>query len=135
MPLSIQHRPKFRIPYKRIHEEVLGKSYNLSLAFVDKKTSKTLNKKYRGKDYPTNVLSFPLEKDAGEVIIDLETAEEESDKFGMSVKNFVIYLFIHALLHLKGMRHGATMERTEKELCKLYGATHKSRHRHRDITD
>ena len=120
MPLSIQHRPKFRIPYKRIHEEVLGKSYNLSLAFVDKKTSKTLNKKYRGKDYPTNVLSFPFELPEGmpeqmraelgegiigDIAICAPVVEREAKDQGKTAEAHWAHMVIHGVLHLLGHDH------------------------------
>lgn len=62
----------------------------------------------------------------GEIFIDLVTAKKEMGKFDMSFDKFVTYLFIHGLLHLKGMEHGYTMERTEKKL--LHGTPHHSRH-------
>lgn len=114
-----------RIPFKLIKEEVLGKEYELSLVFIGEKRSQTLNKKFRGKDKPTNVLSFPLSKTFGEIFI----TPSVSEPFGIGK------LFIHGLLHLKGMSHGRTMDKTESKLVHQYldGTTHRSRHRHRDI--
>ena len=48
------------LPLFDIKNDILGKNYSLSVAFVDEKTSQKLNKKYRGKNKPTNVLSFSL---------------------------------------------------------------------------
>jgi len=98
-------RPQPRGPFLKLKEKVLGKSYELSLVFVGKATSHKLNALYRDKDKPTNVLSFPLSKTSGEIFIDLSFTDHS-----------VIFLFIHGLLHLKGMQHGATMEREEKKL-------------------
>lgn len=94
-----------KAPFEKLKDKVLGKSYELSLVFVGDKLSHKLNFLYRGKDKPTNVLSFPLSKSSGEIFIDLSFKEHS-----------VIFLFIHGLLHLKGMQHGATMEREEKKL-------------------
>ena len=119
-------KEKFNIPFTRLKTKVLGRDFELSLVFADKKLSRKLNKKYRGKDKPTNVLSFPLSKKSGEIFIDLETAKDEAPKFEMSFTEFVKYLFIHGLLHLKGMQHGRKMEQAEKKL--LNGSSNHIRH-------
>ena len=112
--------------FSRLKNTVLGRQYELSLVFIDQKRSRELNKKYRRKNKPTNVLSFPLSNKVGEIFIDLDTATKDAKKFGMSFREFVKYLFIHGLLHLKGMRHGATMETAEKKL--LNGTSNRSRY-------
>ena len=105
---------------EKIKDGVLGKKYELSLVFTDSKLSRKLNKIYRGKNEPTNVLAFPLSKTSGEIFIDLTVAKQEAKKFDMSFKKFVHFLFIHALLHLKGMVHGRKMEQAEKKLLKKF---------------
>jgi len=110
-----------RLPFEQIKNHLLGKKYDLSLVFIGDKSSRNLNKKYRKKDYPTNVLSFPIDKDSGEIFINLRKTEREAKNYGHSVKKHVAYLFIHGLLHLKGMDHGSTMESTEKKVLKKFG--------------
>ena len=107
-----------RLPFTDLKTKILGKNYTLSLVFVSNQKSKILNKTYRNKNAPANVLSFPLEKTSGEIFIDLQEARKEFSKFNLSYKNFVALLFIHALLHLKGLRHGSTMEQREKEVMR-----------------
>ncbi len=109
-----------RHPYEAIKDTVLGKKYDVSLAFVGPKEAQTLNIQYRKKDYIPNVLSFPLLPGTGEVYICLSVAKKEYKKFGMTYEGYVGYLFIHALLHLKGYDHGEDMEKAEKKYCKLY---------------
>lgn len=99
----------------RIKNEILGKDYELSLVFANAKLSRQLNATYRGKDMPTNVLAFPLSKNSGEIFIDTTTAKREAKDFGMAFEKFVKFLFIHALLHLKGTRHSARMRRLENK--------------------
>ena len=108
-----------KLPKKEaIKNKVLGEDYELSLVFCKNALSKKLNRIYRGKDKPTNVLSFPLSKKSGEIFINTDHLD------GFSV----IYLYIHGLLHLKGMQHGAKMESEEKKLLKLFnGKTYFSR--------
>ena len=119
-------RAKFSIPFSRLKNVVLGKNFELSLVFVDSAFSRRLNKTYRHQNKPANILSFPLSKKSGEIFIDLITAQKDAKKFGMTFRKFVIFLFIHGILHLKGMRHGDTMDRAEKQL--LHGASNRSRH-------
>ena len=117
--------------YTRLKNTVLGRSYDLSLVFIDKTKSRKLNQIYRKKNKPTNVLSFPISEEMGEIFIDRETSRRETGKFGMTFEEFIDFLFIHGLLHLKGMQHSDKMEKAEKKL--LYGTTNSSRHRHRNL--
>jgi rRNA maturation RNase YbeY len=135
VPLSITNRTRKKTPgvfFELIKDQVLGKKYDLSLAFVGSAVSRKLNRTLRGKDRPTNVLSFPLSDSSGEIFIDLSKAASELEKFGMTHKKFIVYLYIHGLLHLKGMEHGDRMEQTEKRLLakafsdKNNGATNRS---------
>ena len=116
-----------RISFEFIAESILGKRYELSLVFVGHATSRRLNKSLRGKDKPTNVLSFPLTERSGEIFIDLAQAKIEHEKFDMNFKKFVTYLYIHGLLHLKGMEHGAKMTRAEDKFLKKLGSSNNSR--------
>lgn len=109
-----------RLPFVDIKNEILGKKYELSVVFCGNALSQKLNRIYRGKNKPTNVLSFSLEKTSGEIIIDLKKARKESDLFGEKFQSFVGYLFIHGLLHLKGLAHGRTMEAKEQRIRKMF---------------
>jgi probable rRNA maturation factor len=109
------------LPYKLIKEAVLGKKYSLSVVFVGHRTSRRLNLTYRNKDKPTNVLSFPLSEDSGEIYLDLAKAKTELKLFETNFKKHVAHLFIHGLLHLKGLDHGSTMENKELQYMKHFG--------------
>ncbi len=108
------------IPYLEIKEALLGKSYLLTIIFCTPKESRERNKVYRDKDYPTNILSFPLEKNEGEIYISLATARSDAKKFEMSYSEFLHLLTVHGCLHLKGHEHGSTMEELEKKYCKKF---------------
>ncbi len=108
------------LPFSDIKDAVLGKHYNLSLVFVGDTTSRKLNRAYRNKDKPTNVLSFALSKDEGEMFINLKKARSELALFDEKFPNFIGFLFIHGLLHLKGLDHGSTMEREELKFRKKF---------------
>jgi probable rRNA maturation factor len=108
-------------PYEKMKDDILGKSYELSLTFVGSVTAQKLNKTYRNKTYVPNVLSFPLDPKTGEIFIAPVKARTEAKAFGMSEKGYIGFLFIHALLHLKGLDHGDTMDKAEKKYCIKYG--------------
>lgn len=105
-----------RVPFCDIKKTILGKEYVLSLVFVGDTRSRALNKTYRNKDKPTNILSFPLSDTSGEIFINLNLCKKEASKFERSFDNFIAFLFIHGLFHLKGYDHGSTMERKEKNI-------------------
>lgn len=109
-----------RLPFAKIAAVVLGPEYDCSLVIISPRKSRTLNRTYRGKDAPTNILSFPLENDAGEIFIDLSTTRKGAPAFCRSYTNFVAFIFIHGLFHLKGYYHGATMERQEQKIRKIF---------------
>lgn len=110
-----------KLPYEKIKDDILGKKYVLSLAFVGTTRAQKLNVEHRNKTYIPNVLSFPLQENTGEVFIAPVVAKTEAKKFDMTVNGYIGFLFIHALLHLKGLDHGDTMDKAEKKYCLKYG--------------
>jgi probable rRNA maturation factor len=102
-------------PFERLKDRVLGKNYSLSLAYITKKDIRKLNKTYRKKDKSTNVLSFSLSKTSGEILICPSVVRSEIKKFEKNFKELLVFLFIHGMLHLKGMDHGEKMEKLEKK--------------------
>ena len=103
---------------------MLGKRYELSFAFL---STAQMRKAMRYKKSPTqktsNVLAFPLSKTSGEILICRAAAKPYTTD----------YLFIHGCLHLKGRRHGATMEREERQILNKFGLRMHvaNSHRHR----
>lgn len=104
------------LPFALMKEAALGKRYALSLVIVGDKRSRTLNNAYRKKTYTPNVLSFPLDDESGEIFLNLKQARREHKARGETFEYFVALLFIHSMLHLKGYRHGVTMEGEEQKL-------------------
>ncbi len=107
-------------PYQEVKNKILGTKYDLSLTFVGTKRAAKLNQTYRNKSYVPNVLSFPLTDGVGEIFICPSVAQSEAAKFDLSTSGYVVYLFIHGLLHLKGLDHGDTMEKLERKYLKLF---------------
>lgn len=100
--------------------KILGARYELSVAFISSREMRRLNKMYRGADVPTDVLSFSLGADAGEILLCASEARKHSPSFGRTSPDFLQFLFIHALVHLKGYQHGATMECEEEKFRKKF---------------
>jgi probable rRNA maturation factor len=102
-------------------ETILGKKYELSIVLAGDKRTQRLNATYRGKTYTPNVLSFPLDKEHGEIFLNLRQARREHKKRSESYDYFVALLVVHGMLHLKGMAHGSTMEKQEQALLSKFG--------------
>lgn len=126
---SIINKTKGKLPslpfvkkITKIKEEILGKKYSLSIALVDKKTSKEINKKYRNKNKSTNILSFPLSKNMGEIILCPAVIKNEVKikKFDKTYVELLGFLVIHGMLHLEGMKHSSRMEERENKYDQKY---------------
>lgn len=116
---------------EKIKTAILGKKYVLSVAFVSAKISHEINKKYRKKDKPTNVLSFALRRDEGELVLCKAVIKKEAKELARKEDDWLIFLVIHGMLHLKGMSHGSIMEKAENKFWKKYGKKYISSNRHR----
>ena len=85
-------------------------SKNVELIITDNDTIQEINRDYRGKDSPTDVLSFPLEQNSphiplGTIIISESFVINMSKTYNHSIDDEVALLFIHGLLHLLGYDH------------------------------
>ena len=121
-------------PFAKALEKALP-GWELSLVFAGETRARALNINLRAKDYVPNVLSYVVGKKSGEIIICPNVAKKQAPAYGLSYPNMVGFLFIHGLLHLKGLRHGATMDKHERELLSHFirvtpsdGQTHRNRH-------
>ncbi len=99
-------------------------SAELSLAVVDDATSHRLNRQFLSHDYPTDVLSFLLESDAGwlegEVIVSADTAERVSGEYGWETEDELLLYVVHGVLHLVGYDDHAEPERQRMRRREAY---------------
>ena len=109
-----------RLPFVNIKNKILGTQYEFGLSLLSSSAQKKINYTYRGKNETTNILSFPLSKNSGEITIDPIKVRKDAPLFGMSYTQFFKYLFIHGCLHLKGFEHSSIMEREEKKYLKIF---------------
>jgi len=104
-----------------------------TVVFVSDASIKKLNRQFRGRNYATDVLSFPTEAEAfeepnrsqlGEIVISVERAVVQAKQNGLTFKNEVQQLILHGLLHLCGYDHETDegeMNRLELKLRKKLG--------------
>ncbi len=123
--VTVTHTTKLKPRVSRaflhsVKDDVLGKEYELSVAFVGNTEIRKLNGKFRGKAEPTDILSFSLSSTSGEIVLCMAEVAKQAPFFGRSTPNFLKFLFIHGLLHLKGYTHGSTMERAEEKIRKEF---------------
>ena len=112
MPLI---EPAVRIGLMEVEQPVFGE---LSVVLSDDAQVQTLNREYRGKDKPTNVLSFPMPPESGlmgDVIFALETLQREADMQEKSFEDHFTHLLIHGLMHLQGFDHQTEPEAQDME--------------------
>jgi probable rRNA maturation factor len=108
--------PKDALFFRSVLEHVLGEEYDLSLVFIGNSLSRRLNLAHRGIDKPTDILSYPLDKKSGEIFINIPYSQKKCKKFDRNFSNYVKFIFIHGLVHLKGYEHGSRMEHEEKKV-------------------
>ncbi|HUY11381.1 MAG TPA: rRNA maturation RNase YbeY [Candidatus Dormibacteraeota bacterium] len=105
----------------RLLEAVERPQAALALSFVSDQEIARLNRKHRGKDRPTDVLSFPLDPDPsmpgeellGDIVISVPTARRQAAEYDAPLQREVERLLIHGLLHLLGHDHEERAERDE----------------------
>lgn len=96
--------------FLRRAREAVGLTGEVEVLLTSDAEIKRLNRDFRGKNKPTDVLSFPApeeisEEHAGDLAISLDTAARQATSFGHSLSEEVRILMLHGLLHLKGMDH------------------------------
>lgn len=109
-----------RVPFVKIGRSLLPRSYTLSVAVTGDVRARKLNVTYRKKSYAPNVLAFPLSPKNGEIILNIQKAKREARAIGIPTANRVAHLYIHAILHLLGLRHGGAMEKKERFVLKKF---------------
>ena len=127
--------------------EQYGNPCEVSVTFVDNEEIRDLNKKFRGIDKATDVLSFPLFDYEGEseeppvdemlgmlgdIVLSLEQADVQAKEYGHSFEREVAFLTVHSMLHLLGYDHEtgeedeADMRRRQSAVMDLMGLSVKT---------
>lgn len=114
----------------------------ITIRFVDSEEGQSLNSDYRGKDYATNVLSFPYDTEpvvAGDLVICATVVEREAAEQGKTLEAHYAHLIVHGILHLQGYDHetgdedAQQMEAMERNILAQLGFADPYREEHGDI--
>jgi len=107
-----------RTQLRRWVKAALRRDAAMTLRIVDEAEGRELNKKYRGKDYATNVLTFVYDDStllAGDVVICAPVVAREAREQGKDLAEHYAHLAIHATLHLQGYDHENAADAAEME--------------------
>lgn len=96
----------------------ISRQVTLCVRFADDETIRELNREWRGKDAPTDVLSFPMQEgpafDAGEplgdIILSWPFVVREAERLGLTPQQHAQHLIVHGVLHLLGYVHAEDMD-------------------------
>lgn len=132
LSLSVQYASKARsLPtraqFRRWFKAALQHDANITMRIVDEPEGRELNKRYRGKDYATNVLTFaydgagprqtvPL---SGDVVICAPVVEREAAAQHKILLAHYAHLTLHAALHLQGYEHETGSDAAEMEALEI----------------
>ena len=134
LALAVQYAVKppgvpTRQQFRKWARAALACDAEVALRVVDESEGRALNRDYRGKDYATNVLTFPLEVEPvlmGDIVLCAPVVEKEADEQGKQLEAHYAHLFIHGILHLQGYDHeteaeAKVMEKLETQLVTKLG--------------
>ena len=131
---------QFAADYLKLPEET-----EMSVTFMDNDAIQVINRDYRGKDAPTDVISFALEEEGedeipvifedgenpmprvlGDIMISIERAAEQAESYGHSYDRELGFLAVHGVLHINGYDHMTPEDEKEmfglqKEILDAYG--------------
>jgi probable rRNA maturation factor len=101
----------------------------VTVRFVERIEGRALNAEFRGKDYPTNVLTFVYDDKqprAGDIVLCAPVVRKEADAQGKSLAAHYAHLVVHGMLHLQGFDHehagdAAVMEARETAILARLG--------------
>lgn len=136
LELAIQFAVKAELPsradFRRWAQAALRADAAAALRVVDEAEGRDLNRDYRGKDYPTNVLTFEYGPDqesgclSGDIVLCAPVVEREAREQGKELAAHYAHLTVHGLLHLQGYDHekkgeAVTMEALESFIMQRLG--------------
>jgi len=129
MKVNIVNHTKFRLEYKELQSLIekiciyflankirnraqLNIKKEITLVFLSIKEMKKINKQFRRKNKPTDILSFSStdKKSFGELLLCLDILKKQAAEQGHSLKKETTYMLIHGILHLLGYDHEISLQ-------------------------
>jgi probable rRNA maturation factor len=123
------HLPSQR-QLRRWASAALAQDAKVTLRIVGEAEGRRLNREFRGKDYPTNVLTFAYREQrtlAGDIVLCAPVVRQEAQAQGLSLAAHYAHLVVHGMLHLQGYDHerdaaaALVMESLESEIVTQLG--------------
>ena len=105
---GLPSRPQIRAWVRAALDVDEKRGGQITIRFVEPEEGQSLNNDYRGKDYATNVLSFPYEVEpvvAGDLVICATVVEREAAEQEKTLDAHYAHLIVHGILHLQGYDH------------------------------
>ena len=105
---GLPSRPQIRAWVRAALDVDEKRGGQITIRFVEPEEGQSLNNDYRGKDYATNVLSFPYEVEpvvAGDLVICATVVEREAAEQEKTLEAHYAHLIVHGILHLQGYDH------------------------------
>ncbi|PLX46957.1 MAG: pyridoxine 5'-phosphate synthase [Desulfobulbaceae bacterium] len=107
---------------EQLLEAARRSDHELSLLLVDDRAMQEINRQWRHKDKPTNVLSFPQADDdyispqpcLGDIVISVDTARRQARQRGISLHHHLTILLVHGFVHLLGYDHEGSARQAEE---------------------
>lgn len=107
-------------------EKLENKKLYVNVVLTDSKNIQSINKKHRGIDRPTDVLSFPMFKKVeldnlkiknedilGDMVISIEKVKQQGEEYGHTFKRELAYMVVHSFYHLLGYDHMTKNDKKE----------------------
>ncbi len=120
---------RFKRMLERLAEHYGKKDADMTLVFCGRDAIRTLNRKYRKKDVPTDVLSFPIGNTAGngrfylgDIVIAVPVAFRQGREKGHGLTKEIEVLMVHSFIHLLGYDHSDAMDREEAKAFRFLGS-------------
>ena len=113
--------------WKAENDGAVSSDAEVSVALADDAMMRKLNREYRGKDVPTNVLAFPTEDSGaagrarllGDVVLAFETIQREAAERSRPLADHVSHLVVHGMLHLLGRDHETDVQAAAMEALEI----------------
>lgn len=134
LDLAVQYAVKpdnvpTRAQFKKWALAALEEDAEVALRIVGESEGRELNRDYRGKDYATNVLTFPLTDDPvlmGDIVLCHPVVEKEAQEQNKPLEAHYAHLVVHGMLHLQGYDHetdeeAEVMEALETQIVTKFG--------------
>jgi len=118
-----------RAELRNVAQSTLDRDASVTIRFVDGREGRALNRRYRGRDHATNVLTFVYDDDvslAGDIVLCVPVVVKEARAQRKTLRAHFAHLVIHGMLHLQGYDHerdddAARMESREVALLRALG--------------